>query len=52
MLGIMEDIGSGTLLDYSTQIHHGNLVGNLGDHTEIVRDEYDRHSKFFLQLLH
>jgi hypothetical protein len=38
-----------TLLDHPAGIHHGHLVGDLGHHAEIVRDEQDAHADLVLQ---
>jgi hypothetical protein len=32
-------------------VHHDDLVGDLGDHTHVVRDEHHRHAVADLQLL-
>ena len=37
------------VFDDSSGIHHGNTVGKLRNHAQIVRDDDDRHSEFFFE---
>ena len=37
-------------LDDPAGVHHRHLVGHLGDHAEIVRDQDDRHAGLLLQV--
>ena len=39
-------------LDHLAAIHHDHVVGDVGDHAEIVRDHQQRHAELFLQVLH
>ncbi len=43
VLGALEDRDHVALFDESAFEHDGDVVGDLGDHPEIVRDEEDRH---------
>ena len=42
MLGRLEQRVGRRALDDLARIHHRDLVADLGDHAEIVRDEDDR----------
>jgi hypothetical protein len=50
MLRIIEDGLNITLLYNFTFVHYKNAVGNLRNHTQIVRNKDDAHAIFFLQL--
>jgi hypothetical protein len=39
----VEDRVDAALLDHAAEVHHDDVVGHLGDHAEIVRDQHDRH---------
>ncbi len=49
MLGGREHALGGGVLDDPPRIHHGDLVGHLRDHAEIVGDQHERHPPFALQ---
>jgi hypothetical protein len=51
MLRIAENLLHRCLLHDPPQIHHRHLIRNLGNHPQIVGDEYHRHSRFCLQAL-
>ncbi len=38
-------------LDDPPGVHHGDVVGHLGDDAEVVRDDHDRHPELALQAL-
>ena len=50
--GFPEHLAHVTFLDQSAEIHHGHPVRCLGNHTQIVGDEEDRHVKLAHQILH
>ena len=52
VLGIVEDLIGWPELNHNPSLHHGDIVGNLGRNPQVVRDEYDRHLVFFLQIVH
>ena len=42
VLGLVEDLLRGAVLDRATGVHHQDVVGELGDHPEVVGDDDDR----------
>ena len=52
MLRLEDDIFRRSPLQDVPQVHHRHLVRHLGDDTQVVRDENDRHSQLFLQPIH
>ncbi len=52
MLRPLEQLGAGAALHHPAAIEHDDLVGDVGDHAEIVADEQDRHPELGLQVLH
>ena len=47
--GIADQVADGARLDEFAGIHHGQLVGDLHRHADIVGDEHRRHVEFALQ---
>ena len=45
MARALEHLTDRTLLDDAAGVHHGNALGHLGDHAEIVRDEPERQAQ-------
>jgi hypothetical protein len=45
-----ENIGSQTRFEDAPAVNHANIVADLGDHAEVVRDEQDRGPELGLQL--
>ncbi len=52
MLGVAEDLAYRSILHHLSEIHDGDRVSDLRDHTQIVSDEHDRHAQAFLQPAH
>ena len=50
VLGIGKQVGHIGALDDLAGVHHQHLVGDLGDHAEIVGDDQDRHAEPALQV--
>ena len=48
----LQQLGAGAALHHPAAIEHDDLVGDVGDHAEIVADEQDRHAELGLQVLH
>src|SRR6185436_7815074 len=48
VLGVAEDLAHGSVFDYLTEIHDGNGVSDLCDHTQIMGDKHNRHAQAFL----
>ncbi len=46
------DLADGRLLDHPARVHDDHVVGDLGDHPEVVRDHDDRRAVLLLQLAH
>jgi hypothetical protein len=51
MLRVAEDVAQIARLDHLATIHHHDVVGDVGDHTEIVGDHQQGHTQLFLQIL-
>ena len=51
MEGTGEELGRGRLLDHLPGVHHGDLVGQLGDQGQVVGDEEHRQVHVLAQLL-
>ena len=47
-----KDVVDRSMLHHVPLIHHGNLVGDLGDHAHVMGDEHQRHAVEALQVLH
>ena len=52
MLRIAEDVVQVARFDDLAAIHHHHVVGDVGDHPEIVGDHQQRHAQLGLQVLH
>ena len=52
MLGSQEDIAHGSSFDDFPAIHHGNGIGDFGNHPQIVGNENHRHAATIAQLPH
>ncbi len=52
MLGVVENVIDGGLLDHPSQVHHGDVIAHLRHHTQVVGDEDDRHVDAGLQIAH
>ena len=50
VLRVREDVPHAVVFDQLASIHDGHFVGDLGDHTEVVRDEQNRHATLIAQL--
>ena len=50
MLRVREDVEHGAVLDFFAAVHHEHVVGDFGDHAEVVRDEEDRHAALVAEL--
>ncbi len=50
MLRIAKNLGARPNLDYLTQIHHGDTVGEVFDDCHIMRNEEVGHSEFGFKL--
>jgi hypothetical protein len=50
MLRPLEDVVAGGLLDRLARVHHQHVVGDLGDHPEIMGDHDDRRAELPLQV--
>ena len=48
MLRVIEEAENRSRLYYLAQVHHGDIVGDLRDNSEVVCDEEDRHSLLLL----
>ena len=48
--GAVEDRLAAAPLDDPAGVHHGDLVGRLGDHAEVVRDQDDGRAELALEL--
>ncbi len=48
--GILEDRSGWAELHYSTQIHHGDPVSQIGDYAEVMRYEQNRKSEVGLEI--
>ena len=51
VLGVLEELEDGGLLDDLAGVHDGNVVGGLGDDAHVVRDDDHRHLVFLAQAL-
>ena len=49
---LLEDVVQAAGLDDLAAVHDDDVVGDVGDHAEIVRDHQQRHAQFLLQVLH
>ena len=49
---VVEDVLVGALLRRLGRVHHEHLVGRLGHHAQVVRDQDDRASEVALQVVH
>src|SRR4029453_16700022 len=49
MLGGSKNPARFGLFDDSARVHHGDPVGHLSDHAEVVRDQHDRHVQLTLK---
>ncbi len=47
-----EQLLGGGRLDDPAGVHHGDVVGHLRDHTEVVSDDHDRHPQLALEAFH
>jgi hypothetical protein len=52
MLRAGEELGHAGALDDASRVHHRDVLGHLGDHAQVVRDEDDRRTCFLAQLAH
>ena len=52
VLGAVEDVLVAALLDRLGRVHDQHVVGRLGDHAEVVRDQDDGAAEVALQLVH
>ena len=50
MLGLAEDFEHRAVFDLLALEHHEHVVGDLGDHAQVVRDEDDRHAALVAEL--
>ena len=50
MLRVAEDVEHRAVLDFFAAEHHEHVVGDLGDHAQVVRDEDDRHAALVAEL--
>ena len=46
---VSEEIVHRSLFDDAAAIHDDDVMGDLGDHAEVVGDEQDRHAELSLQ---
>ena len=51
MLGVAEDGVQVARFDHLAAIHHHHLVGDVGDHAEVMGDHQQRHAELGLQVL-
>ena len=50
VLGVGEDIEHRAVFDFFAAVHDEHVVGDFGDHAEVVRDEDDRHAAVVAEL--
>ena len=50
--GLVEDVVDRAVLDGLPAVHHEDVVGDLGDHAEVVGDHDDRRAELLLQVAH
>ncbi|MBE1608670.1 hypothetical protein HEB94_005518 [Actinopolymorpha pittospori] len=46
----MEDRADRRALGDRSEVHHCDIIGDVGDHTQVVGDEHDRHAGFVPEL--